>query len=192
MIRTTMRCIAFVTVLLAATPLGFLAAQQQAPVPQAGGGANPRRQMLEQRLRERTGELVKRRLQLTDDQMTRLQSTNRQFEEQRTQLLTKEREVRRELRQQLTGGTADQNRVSALLDQAMQLERQRLDVTQSEQRELAKYLTPVQRAKLFGLQNEMRRRAQELRNRPMQGPGGMQGQGQLQRPRPRMRDPMRR
>jgi Spy/CpxP family protein refolding chaperone len=131
--------------------------------------------MLEQQLRQRTAEIVKRRLQLTDEQMAKLQATNRQFEEQRVALMMKERDVRRELRQQLTSGTADQNRVGVLLDQAMQLERQRLDITQAEQRELAKFLTPVQRAKLFGLQNEMRRRAQELRNRQMQkrpGPGG--------------------
>lgn len=146
--------------------------------PPQGGAPGPRRQMLEQRLRERTGDLVRRRLQLNDNQMTRLQTTNRQFEQQRTALLMKERDVRRELRQQLMSNTADQNRVAALLDQAMQLERQRIDLIQTEQRELAKFLTPVQRAKLFGLQNEMRRRAQELRNRQpgRQGAGGLRGQ----------------
>ncbi len=139
---------------------------QQAPAPGIQApGQGPRRQVLEQRLRERTGELVRRRLQLTPDQMTKLQSTNRQFEQQRASLLMKEREVRQELRRQLTSGTADQNRVGTLLDQAMQVERQRFEVVQNEQRELAKFLTPVQRAKLFGLQNEMRRRAEELRNR---------------------------
>ena len=154
-----------------------LALAQQAPAPgPQGPERGPRRQMLEQRLRERTGEVVKRRLQLTNDQMTKLQNTNRQFEQQRTSLLMKERDARRELRQQLTSSNADQNRVAALLDQAMQIERQRLDLTQNEQRELAKFLTPVQRAKLFGLQNEMRRRAQELRNgQPRAGGGGMRG-----------------
>ena len=157
----------------------FTAAVAQVP-PQGGGmpgEGGSRRQMLEQRLRERTGELVQRRLQLTPDQMTRLQATNRQFEQQRTALVMKEREIRRELRQQLVSGVADQNRVAALLDQAMLMERQRLDLTQNEQRELAKFLTPVQRAKLFGLQNEIRQRAQEMRTRPMGrpvqgGPGG--------------------
>ena len=155
-----------------------LALAQQPPAPGRQGEPGPRRQMLEQRLRERTGEIVRRRLQLSDDQMTKLQNTNRQFEQQRTSLLMREREVRRELRQQLTSSTADQNRVGVLLDQAMQIERQRLDLTQNEQRELAKFLTPVQRAKLFGLQNELRRRAQELRNRQpgRPGPGGMRGQ----------------
>ncbi|MEO8575926.1 MAG: hypothetical protein ABI556_04460 [Gemmatimonadales bacterium] len=163
-----------VMILVIPTAVAFA---QQGPPPPQGMEAGPRRQMLEQRLRERTGEVVKRRLQLTDDQMTKLQNANRQFEQQRSALLMKERDVRRELRQQLTSGTADQNRVGVLLDQAMQLERQRLDLTQNEQREMARFLTPVQRARLFGLQNEMRRRAQELRNRQQgpQGPGALRG-----------------
>ena len=167
----------FIASLLILAVLSSLAFAQQTPGRQRVEGA-PKRQMLEQRLRERTGEIVRRRLQLSDDQMTKLQNTNRQFEPQRTSLLMREREVRRELRQLLMSTTADQNRVGVLLDQAMQIERQRLDLTQNEQRELAKFLTPVQRARLFGLQNELRRRAQELRNRQpgRPGPGGMRGQ----------------
>ncbi|MEO8195012.1 MAG: hypothetical protein ABI681_14260 [Gemmatimonadales bacterium] len=146
-----------------------LSAQQQQPRPPAGAQGNPRRELLEQRLRERTGDLVKRRLQLTDAQMTRLQAANRQFEQKQTELLMREREARRELRQQmLSGDAANQNRVAQLIDQTFQLERQRLDLVQAQQRELATFLTPVQRAKLLGLQTELRRRTQELRNRPMQ------------------------
>jgi periplasmic protein CpxP/Spy len=124
------------------------------------------RQMLEQRLRERTGEVVQRRLGLSDTQMRQLQSANQQFEARRSQLLTREREIRRSLRSELMlGEKANQNKVGQLLDETFNIERQRLDLVQSEQRELAKFLTPVQRAKLFGLQNEMRRRTQELRKR---------------------------
>lgn len=157
-------------------PVSMIGAQR----PAAGDSANPRRAMLEERLRQRTADIVKRRLQLTDDQMKQLQATNSRFEKQRMDLMGRERDTRRELRQQLLAGDdANQNRVAQLLDQAMQLERQRLDLQQSEQRELATFLKPVQRAKLFGLQAEMRRRAQELRNRGMQGRGvpgrGLQG-----------------
>ena len=164
------------SLMILAIPSSLAFSQQGPPPGQRGVDARPKRQMLEQRLRERTGEIVKKRLQLNDDQMTKLQNTNRQFEQQRASLLMKERDVRRELRQQLISSTADQNRVGVLLDQAMQLERQRLDLTQNEQRELAKFLTPVQRAKLFGLQNELRQRAQQLRNgQPRAGAGGMRG-----------------
>lgn len=172
------------SVIMIAIPTALAFSQQGPPPGPQGMEPGQRRQMLEQRLRERIGEVVKRRLQLTDDQMAKLQNTNRQFEPQRASLLMKERDVRRELRQQLMSGTADQNRVGVLLDQAMQLERQRLDLTQNEQREMAKFMTPVQRAKLFGLQNEMRRRAQELRNRQQPGGPGAGGlRGQMRPPR---------
>lgn len=160
------------------TASGIARAQQRG----APGEDAQKRAMLEQRLRERTGNLVKQRLQLTDDQMRRLQAANSQFEKQRTALFTQEREVRREMRQQiLAGDRANQNRVAQLLNQMMQLERQRLDLTQSEQAELSKFLTPVQRAKLLAVQTGLRRREQELRG------GAMRRQGDARmRPSKRM------
>lgn len=129
-----------------------------------GGPPNPRRQQLERDLRERTGEIVKRRLELTDAQMARLQATNRQFEVKRMELFAREREVRQALRRELSANEqANQSRVSQLIDQTLTLERQRLDLLQDEQKELASFLTPVQRAKLLGLQAELRRRAQDMR-----------------------------
>ena len=146
--------------LAAATPSSIVAQQLGAP-------GNPRREALERQLRMRTGEMVRRQLALSDDQMTRLQATNRQFEQQRVGLLTRERELRRELRREiLAGDKANQNRVSQLIDQSFLLERQRFDLVQTEQKELAKFLTPVQRAKLMGLQGELRRRTQQMRPRP--------------------------
>jgi Spy/CpxP family protein refolding chaperone len=135
--------------------------------PQGGRPMNPRREALERQLRMRTGEMVRRELQLNDSQMARLQATNQQFERQRIALVTREREVRRELRREIMlNERANQNQVSQLLDQAFEIERQRFDLLQSEQRELAKFLTPVQRAKLVGIQSALRRRTQQMRGRP--------------------------
>jgi periplasmic protein CpxP/Spy len=167
--KTAFVRIAFAMMFASVTP--FVTVQTQGPP----RGENLRRDLLEQRLRERTGEVVRRRLELNDAQMKQLQNANRQFEQKRGALVVREREVRRELREEiLSGDKADQQKVAQLLDQTMQLQRQRLDLMQNEQRELARFLTPVQRAKLIGLQNEMRRRAQELRARPMgrKGPPG--------------------
>ena len=139
-------------------------------------GQNPRRQELERRFKERVGALVQRRLQLTPDQMTRLQATNRQFEQRRILLASQERDLPKELRSQLLlGDKADQNKVSQLLEQSFRIQRQRLDLAESEQRELAKFMTPVQRAKYFGLQNELRKRAQELRPRGVKRPPNRRG-----------------
>ena len=150
--------------LVAFSAIGTAALAQQSP---PSAGQNPRREMLEQRLRERTALIVQRRLQLNEEQMRQLQASNRQFEKQRGDLIAREREIRRDLRTQMLSEKPDQSRVSQLLDQSLQLERQRLDLVQSEQRELSKFLTPVQRAKLFAIQTELRRRSQELRNRQL-------------------------
>jgi hypothetical protein len=50
-----------------------------------------------------------------------------------------------------------------LLDQALKIQRDRLDLTEREQRELSTFLNPIQRAKYFAIQDELRRRMEELR-----------------------------
>lgn len=138
--------------------------------PSAVQQRNLRRPELERRFRQRTAEVVRRRLQLTVDQMARLQAVDTQFDHQRGVLVAEERQARQSLRAELTAGdAANQQKVANLLDQLMQLQRKRLDLVESEQRELAKFMTPIQRAKYFGLQNEIRNRMQELRDRR---PGG--------------------
>jgi hypothetical protein len=130
------------------------------------GPPGPRREALERQLRERTAQVVQRRLGLDDEQMRRLQATNRQFQEQRMALFARERDARQALRREMAADDqANQSRVAQLLDQTLLLERQRLDLLQAEQRELAKFLTPVQRAKLLGIQTELRRRTQDMRRR---------------------------
>jgi Spy/CpxP family protein refolding chaperone len=142
--------------------------------------AAPARAELERQFRERTAQVVRRRLQLNDDQMTRLESVNSRLDGQRSALVARERQTRQDLRAELTAGNgANQQKVASLLDQLMSLQRQRLDLVASEQRELSTFLTPVQRAQYFGLQNQMRKRMQEL------GDGGASGAGQ----RPTLRNP---
>ena len=96
-------------------------AQDPSPLaPQQMPGANPRRTELEQRLRERTGEIVKRRLGLNDDQMTKLQETNKNFEKQRMDLMSRERTTRQMLRAQvMMGDSANSTKVNQLLDQSI-------------------------------------------------------------------------
>jgi periplasmic protein CpxP/Spy len=135
-----------------------------------GAGAQQRpaqRAALEQRFRERVGQLVQQRLQLTNDQATKLRATNQRFEARRLELLREERATRQALRRQLAGGgaSADQREVGRLLDAMLAIHRRRLEIAEAEQRELAGYLTPVQRAKYFALQDEVRRRMQEMQRR---------------------------
>ncbi|HUQ48743.1 MAG TPA: hypothetical protein VM053_10965 [Gemmatimonadaceae bacterium] len=181
---------AIVAALGIATTQSALAQDPGTMTPRQAPGGNPRRAELENRLRQRTGEIVQRRLGLTEEQMTKLQAANKDFEKQRMDLMTRERTTRQMLRAQIMmGDSASQARVSQLLDQSIQIQRQRIDLIQSEQRELGKFLNPVQRAKYLGLQAEMRQRAQQMRGPQMQRRMGGPGEGQMQPP---MRGQMKR
>ncbi|MDP9178120.1 MAG: hypothetical protein M3O61_10615 [Gemmatimonadota bacterium] len=129
------------------------------------------RQELERRFRERSAEIVRRQLQLNDDQMSRLRAVNQQFETQRLALFAEERRARQALRAELTSTAPNQQKVAALLDELMGVSRRRFDIQASEQRDLAKFLTPVQRAKYFGLQNQLRQRMEEVQKRGGQSGG---------------------
>ena len=128
----------------------------------AGGGKPADRVQLEQRFREQAAKLIQQRLALTDQQMTRLQQTNQKFAPQLTQLMTQERETRRQLRGELQSASPNQTNVSNLLDTSLRLQRQRLSIIEAEQKDLATFLTPVQRARYLALQAQFRNRAQEL------------------------------
>lgn len=167
-------------VAVTASPFAHLRAQRGGDsVLDRPGGA--KRQELERRFRERSADIVRRQLQLNADQMSRLQGVNRQFETQRAALFAEERRARQALRAELTSANPNQQKVATLLDELMGVSRRRFDIQASEQRELAKFLTPVQRAKYFGLQNQLRQRMEEVQKRggqrgrrvpPMGPPGG--------------------
>ena len=152
-----------IALLLAAALLALPAAAQ-------GGG----RGRLEQEVRERIGRVVQQQLGLTDAEAQRLQGVNQRFEGQRRDLVRQEREARMSLRREvLRGDSADQKRTDALLATLLEIQRKRLDLVEAEQRELARFLTPVQRAKYLALQDQMRRRVEEMRQRAAQRrPGG--------------------
>jgi protein CpxP len=155
------RIIGLATPLLALLALGLAAA-----VPLAGQRPPPReeRAALEGRFRQRLAEVVQKRLALTDEQMRRLAATNREYDERRRLLLQQERDARMALRDEiLAGERADQARVAELLERMLQVQRQRIDLVDEEQRDLAAFMTPVQRAKYLAMQDELRRRMEELR-----------------------------
>jgi len=138
------------------------------------------RTALEQQFRERTAKLVQQRLSLTDPQLAKLEQSNAKFAPQLRQLAAQERDIRFQLRQEMmAGNSANQQHVSDLLDAAIRMQRQRLGIVESEQKELAGFLTPVQRARYIALQAQFGKRAQEL-----SGQGGRQKQGLGLRRRP--------
>lgn len=150
--------IAVLTLFMFSTAAGVAAAQ---PGP---GMPPPERARLEQQLRQRMGAIVKERLGLSDHQLQQLNAANRKFDRDRMALLNQERKVRMEIRDQIEAGDkGSSDRLSALMDSTLILERRRLDLMEAEQAELKKFLTPRQRAQYFGLQSQMRNRMEQMR-----------------------------
>ena len=137
----------------------------------SGPDSSPaRRQALEQRVRQRMAAVVKERLGLSDDQMRRLGEVNRDIEGQRRLLNQQERDLRVGLRAELIrGDSASQDRVARFVDQLIDVQRRRIDLLSREQRELAAFMTPVQRAQYLAIQDQLRRRMEEMRGRPRRG-----------------------
>ena len=169
--------------LLAAIPM-IAAAQGGSPPPplpqgsggQQNGAMGPDRAALEQQVKARLGQVLKQRLGLTDAQMVKLQETNRKFDEKRRLLVDQERDVRMSLRDEmLRPDSSRSSQVSGLLDRVVRVQRQRVDLLEQEQKELSGFLTPLQRAKYYGAEEQMRRRMQNMRLQ--------QGQARMQGPR---------
>lgn len=145
---------------------------------QRPGGVATERAAAQDRVRVRFARLLRERVGLSDDQLRRLAPVSRSFEVRRQTLFREERTARQTLRRELTAENADQTRVAAHIDHLFALQRRRLDLAAEEQRELAAFMTPVQRARYLALQELMRRRAEEMRRRRGDGPPrGRRGPG---------------
>lgn len=159
-----MRSVMLACALLLATPVVSTAQDRQPPA---------ERDSLEARVRARMAQVLRTQLGLNDEQMTKLAATNRRFEADRRRLTMEERRTRFQLRQEMSqGDSVNQARVGELLDAILRLQRERLTLVEQEQRELATFLTPRQRAQLFGLEEQLRRRMEEMgpRDRRRDGP----------------------
>jgi hypothetical protein len=125
---------------------------------------NARRVQLEQQIRQRLARTLKERVGLTDAQLEQVGAVNSQFEERRRMLVEQERDIRIGLREEvMREEQANQERVSRLLGQAIEVQQHRLRLLEEEQRELARFLTPVQRAKYMAIQEQLHRALEEMR-----------------------------
>ncbi len=140
--------------------------------------ARPNRANLEQQVQERMAQVTKERLGATDAQMAKLQETNKKFDEKRRLIVDQERDIRMSLRDEmLRPDSARQGQVAALLDRVIKAQRQRVDIQEQEQKELSGFLTPLQRAKYFALEQQIRQRVNQMRQ-AQQAKGGRMGRGQ--------------
>ena len=120
----------------------------------------------DQRLQAFVDSMVRVRVAPTDEQFARMRDVATRHERERREIRMSDGRARVELRNLLGAPTPNEQRIAEMLEQISKMERQRLDLMQREQRELAKFLSPSQRARYLALQDELRRNMQEMqRNR---------------------------
>lgn len=150
-----------------------LAAQQPVPPAPAAPRDSTARVRLETQLRQRFARAVRQRLGLTDEQMTRLQQVSAKYEQQRRPLALEEQSARLQLRGlMIDEARADQKQVEVLLGRMIDIQKRRAAILETEQRDLSAFMTPIQRAKYLAMQEQVRRRVQQMRERRMQGGRG--------------------
>jgi hypothetical protein len=167
----------FAASLPAQSPAAVRRQARQAQVPDSARPTRANRADLEQQVRERMAQITKQRLHATDEQMVKLQATNRKFDDMRRTLVEQERDVRMSLRDEmLRPDSSRQGQISALMDRLIKTQHQRVDIQEAEQKELANYLTPLQRAKYFALEQQIRQRVTQMRQQGRSGRLGRAGQ----------------
>jgi Spy/CpxP family protein refolding chaperone len=113
---------------------------------------------------ERLALAVQRGLRLDEAQAARLREVSARYARRRQVVMADEREARRTLRGELVrDDAADGGRVQSALAQLVDAQRRRVALLEAEQRELAAFLTPVQRARYLALQERALRAAQRAR-----------------------------
>lgn len=139
-------------------------AQRQAQRADSGQPAPNDRVLLRQQVRRAWVQAVRKQLDLNDQQMRNLNQVNTKYDRQRADILRDERQARLGLKAAMEDTTAtDQNaRVAQQLDVLTQAPRRRAELFESEQKELAGFLTPLQRARFTVMQERLAAKLQTL------------------------------
>lgn len=160
------------------------AAQQPQPVDTAEA------ERLRARIEERFAQHVQQELRLTPDQATKLRASQERFGTRRRALMRQQMERRMALHDQMQPGVAaDADSVKKLMDGFQAGRGEMLKIDQDEDREMASYLTPVQRARYQEMRARLHQRLNEMREqrRGRMGPGAGGGRRPQRRPRGRGR-----
>ncbi len=152
--------------------MGPLAAQNPPDTSEAA-----QTQQLRERIRQRWHQVVRTQLGLTSDQATKLQATEDRFAAQRRDIARRQRGVQEALRGQL---------VRRLMDARDQNRAALAQIERDEDKEIAGYLSPVQRARYQIMRQRLQERISEMRRQRRQQllpPRGARP-GVRRRPRP--------
>src|SRR3990172_2534569 len=149
-----------------------LAAQE--PLPPRGRPDSADTERLRVQIEERFAQRVQRELRLTPDQATKLRASQERFGTRRRALMRQQIERRMALQDQMQPGVAaNGDSVKKLMDGFQAGRAEMLKIEQDEDREMAGYRTPVQRARYQMMRQRLFERVNEMREqrRARMGPG---------------------
>ncbi|HZI75280.1 MAG TPA: Spy/CpxP family protein refolding chaperone [Gemmatimonadales bacterium] len=147
-------------VLLIITPLHVALAQRADSTPEQ------RPDSLHQRMGDRFAARVQHELGLTNDQAAKLRASSQTYGARRRELRSKEIALREALAAQLRPGVAaNQDSVTKLTDALLDLRVSSAQTSRDEMKDMAKYLNPVQRARVLLIRERMLRRFEEGHSR---------------------------
>jgi len=141
--------------------------------------ASPAAEQMRRQIEYRFGLQVQQTLGLTDPQAAQLKATFQTYSQQRRAMERTERALKQALQGQLRPGiAADLDSVARVTDQLLALKVTYAQTFVDENREMAKYLSAVQRAQFQVMRERLLARIEEIRRqrqqRLMQGPASMQ------------------
>lgn len=139
-------------------------AQRQAERADSGKPVPNERAELQRQVRQAWQGVVRRQLNLNQEQMRSLNQVNGKYERERNSIVRDERQARLALKAAMEdSGATDQNaRVEQQLNVLVQAQRRRADLFENEQKDLSGFLTPLQRAKFSALQEQLNKRLQNV------------------------------
>ena len=163
-------------------------AAARAQTPGDSLGNDSERVQLRQQVRDRWHAHIRQNLDLSDDQANRLFSTEDKFDAARRPLQQRQAGIARELNQQLQPGVAANGDAVTRLMNEREDNRLKLEqIDRDEDREMAGYLTPVQRARYQRQRQIIREQIRDLmwHRAQMHGLGRNGGGPPARRPRRR-------
>ncbi len=145
----------------------------RAQQPDSAGVEDPDVQALRQQIRQRWHEHVRQTLGLSDEQATKVQTTEDRFEQQRVQYRGQIRDINRQLNGEMLSGTPNNEHVNQLIQQRQETRMRLEQLNRDEDKEMAGYLSPMQRVRYQQERTRLQERIAEfVRHRREQGGGG--------------------
>ncbi len=134
------------------------------------------RQLAVREIRQRMDQRIRNQLQLNPQQFRSLKQTEQKYNRQRTDVNLAERQTRQSLIAAMNDtGPRDQAKIAQYIDALTQSQRKKADLVEAEQKELSIFLTPMQRAQLLGLRENLQKLLQQLNQRMPAAPPSAAG-----------------